>query len=151
MQKGDSSVLKILRLMSQDDVRQMTGSQHIQKALNLPMAAGAEGFSHWDIRPQEKARLESKNNVLSFPKRGPDPASTSPPETVAHEQEETSEMELYLHRDMFKIRDEHLLLREGVKLYKQSSEVHMYRASKEKGSKLKFAHTNGVLINKKQD
>ncbi len=148
MQKGDSSVLKILRLMSQDDVRQMTGSQYIQKAVNLPMAAGAEGFSQWDNPPQEKPRPESKNNVLSFPKREVDPESHPAPEEA---QEASPEVELHLHRDMFKIRDEHLLQKEGVKLYKQSAEVHMYRASKEKGSKLKFAHTNGVLINKKQD
>ena len=148
MQKGDSSVLKILRLMSQDDVRQMTASHQVQKAVNLPMAAGAEGISQWETPRQEKPRVGPENNVLSFPRRGPDPESPRVPE---ESQEASSEVELHMHRDMFKIRDEQLLQKEGVKLYKQSTEVHMYRASKEKGSKLKFAHTNGVLINKKQD
>lgn len=112
------------------------------------MAAGAEGTSQWETPRQEKHRIEPKNNVLRFPKRG---ATSESPPVPEESQEASSEVELHMHRDMFKIRDEQLLQKEGVKLYKQSTEVHMYRASKEKGSKLKFAHTNGVLINKKQD
>ncbi len=156
MQKSESSVLKILRLMSMDDVRQMTASHQVQKAVNLPMAAGAEGFvetplPHQDKqeRPknnQRKAPYATGDNVLPFARGAPE--ATPPPVT---EGDSSTEVELFLQRDIFRHQDELSHKKEGVKLYKQTTEAHIYRAPKDKGNKLKFAHTNGVLINKKQD
>lgn len=150
MGKSESSVLQILRLMSLEDVRQMTASHQVQKAVNLPMAAGAEGFSQWEPPHQEKPKKpdktspEAEGRVLPFSRSGP---ALAPP----MEEPAGDEVNLLHQRELFRQREEFLQKKEGVKLYKQTTEAHIYRAPKEKGSKLKFAHTNGVLINKKQD
>lgn len=141
--------------MSLDDVRQMTASHEIQKAVDLPMAAGAE-FTQWDTsqrkipekqKPQQKETNSFEGKVLHFPeKRKPEEVTPIPKEVS-----EPGEEELELHREMFRVREDHHHMREGVELYRKTTSAHMMRASKEKGSKLKFASTNGVLINKKQD
>ncbi len=154
MQKGETSVFKTLRLMSLDDVRQMTASHEVQKAVDLPMAAGAE-FTQWDAPPRkmpEKQKLQEKEaesfegKVLHFPEKIKAPVTSTPKEAV-----EGGEDELELHREMFRVREDHHHMKDGVELYRKTTSAHMMRASKEKGSKLKFASTNGVLINKKQD
>lgn len=130
--------------MSLEDVHRMTASNEVQKAISLPMAAGAE-HSHWESAPEVKTPVvESSGNVLRFPQK--DPPAQAPPLNL----EEVSELDLHLHRNQFKMRDENLLKKEGARLYRQTTENHMFRAQDEKGSKLKFAHTQGVLVNKKQ-
>ena len=136
--------------MSLEDVRQMTASHEVQKAVNLPMAAGAESFSQWDAPRQEKQPVAPPSSgeakVLQFPKRE-QPNNNSPPATMSAED---SEMDFFHNREMFKRREEHIHQKDGVGLYKRITEAHIFRSSKDQGSKLKFAHTNGVLINKKQ-
>lgn len=143
-QKADYPVLKILCLMSLEDVHRMTASNEVQKAISLPMAAGAE-HSQWEPAPKANRPVaEPSGNVLRFPQK--DPPAQAPPLNS----EEFSEIDLHLQRSQFKMRDENLLKKEGARLYRQSTENHMFRAQDEKGSKLKFAHTQGVLVNKKQ-
>ena len=133
--------------MSLDDVRHIATVQEVELPMAMAMAVGA-GPVQWE-RPRPQAppppETKGKDNVLPFSRRDSQPQAPPPVS------EEVSEVDLHMQREAFRLRDENLLKKEGVKLYKETTEAHIYRASKDLGNKLKFAHTNGVLINKKQD
>lgn len=166
---GESSyVLKSLRILGLEEILKL--SQALQaKQVPLKKAAG-EDLVVWDGPPQKqkKNQEEAPAKILEFPKKrsfeetGPEKeapvtaADLKPTEEyVPHEQKEvphfvSSEMLLW-QRELSKEVETSTHKKDAMKGYQRATEMYVVKSQDHEGKeKIRFASTNGVLVNKKQ-
>ncbi len=153
-----SNVLKSLRILGLEEMLKL--SQVLQvKQVPLKKAAG-EDLVVWDEAPEKKRHSPPQEaKLLEFPKERSSSARPTPliePE-VSEEAEEkevpflySSEMMLW-QRELSK-ESEALMSKKGATTgYKKATEMYVVKSQDREGKeKIRFASTNGVLVNKKQ-
>lgn len=150
-----SFVLHALKILGPEEVLKLSQVLRI-KQVPLKKAAGEE-LIVWDDAPEEpkKKVIAEENNVLSFPKKTVHDHAPLQPEMKESEEEEgpgliTSELVLW-QREMSRHNEDNVHKMDAFKGYKKSNEMYVVKESNKEGKdSIRFASTNGVLINKKQ-
>lgn len=152
---GKSSfVLRALKILGLEEIQKLSEVLHVRESAHKK-AAGGE-LIVWDDAPQvapvKKETAEAK--VLSFPKKTihdmaklPDPETSTPEEapSMLH-----SDLVLW-QREITRQTDDNVHRLDAFKGYKKSTEMYVVKeASVDGKDKIRFASTNGVLVNKKQ-
>lgn len=154
-----SYVLQAMRVFGFDEMQRLSQLAQIKTA-SMKKAAGAE-LIVWDEegpeeRPPSKPVTEQKDNILPFKKNILPPLETS----ASHENEleHPSEESKNFHSGDFLLWQRELgreapknIKTEAAKGYARSTEMYVVKTSTIEGKeKIRFAATNGVLVNKKQ-
>lgn len=150
-----SFVLQALKILGLEEVLKLSQVLRV-KQVPLKKAAGGE-LIVWDDAPEppKKSVKEEESNVLSFPKKTVQdlaPLESEKEETATDEKSTliTSEMVL-LQREITKSSGDNVLKLDAFKGYKKSNEMYVVKESTVDGKEtIRFASTNGVLVNKKQ-
>lgn len=153
-----SNILKILRLFSLEEMLKMVQGVRTNQ-ISLKKAAGEELIS---FEPEFKSPKKETKKNLSEAKVLPFPTSKNPispiektdplPEPPSDAPQFYSTEDVLWQREL--ARDSFLPIHrlEALKGYKQITEVYLVKAPDSEGKeKIRFASTNGVLVNKKQD
>ena len=153
-----SNILKILRLFSLEEMLKLVQGVRIQH-VSLKKAAGEELIS-LDPVP-EKPKKEPKKNpteatILPFPTSktpAPPVEEIEPlPETVSNAAQFYATEDILWQRELAKDSFSPLHKLEAIKGYKKAIDVYIVKNCEgENKQKIRFASTNGVLVNKKQD
>jgi hypothetical protein len=157
-----SYVLKALRIFGLEEMLKLSKSALV-KPVMMKKAAG-EDLIVWSDAPEEethaKAPEESLGVVLPFKKQLSDFAKISEPSSEANNSKEppleasspiySSEFMLW-NKELIKESSVPVLKKEAVKEYARSAEMYVVKTSTVEGKdKIRFASTNGVLVDKKQ-
>lgn len=162
-----SFVLKALRIFGLEEMLKLAESVRV-KSVAPKKAAGGE-FIIWDDAsevPAAKGKTPrpDEDNVLPFKKNpspdlgpGERPEPHLPSQNVAGKEMEELPAEfsstdfLLWQRELSKDSGAPLAKKEAVKGYSKSTEMYIVKTPLEDGKeKIRFASTNGVLVNKKQ-
>lgn len=153
-----SFVLRALKILGLEEMLKLSEVLHV-KQTSLKKAAGEE-LIVWDDAPTENTprhpREEAK--VLEFQRKKTIhelPKFQEAPEPKAKEEEPvpgliTSDLVLW-QRELSKQTPEAASKTDAFKGYRKSTEMYVVKTSTPEGKdKIRFASTNGVLVNKKQ-
>lgn len=147
-------VLRALRILGLEEMLKLS-EVLLEKQVPLKKAAGEELIA-WDDaadkRPQRPVPQQDAK-VLEFPKKKINELEALKEEVEgAEETAEVMGTDLMLwQREITKQADVNILKREALKGYKKATEMYVVKTSTREGKdKIRFASTNGVLINKKQ-
>lgn len=149
-------VLRALKILGLEEMLKLSQVLHV-KQVPLKKAAGEE-LIVWDdapeIAPKKASHEEAK--VLSFPKKTIHDLAPMPEESPEKEEDKerpnflTSDMVLW-QREIAKTNGENVHKLDAFKGYKKSTEMYVVKTPTVDGKdKIRFASTNGVLVNKKQ-
>lgn len=156
---GKSFVLQALRVFSFEEMLKLSQSAQVKTTM-MKKAAGAE-LIVWsdapvDEKPQQKT-TEPTDNVLPFKKQTlftPEPVAHVEDSEVSPPSEESknfysSEFMLWQRELNKELPANHK--KEAVQGYARSTEMYVVKSATLEGKeKIRFAATNGVLVNKKQ-
>lgn len=149
-----SYVLRALKILGLEEMLKLSKVLQHQQG-NLKKAAGDE-LVFWDDAPQGRPSVEAKEEarILDFPKSKV--AGEAPPKQDPVEKSEevgallTSDLVLW-QRELSRSHADNVHKLDAVQGYKRSTEMYVVKTSGLDGKdKIRFASTNGVLINKKQ-
>lgn len=148
-------VLRALKILGLEEMLKLSQVLHV-KQVPLKKAAG-EDLIVWDdaptISPKKSPQEEAK--VLSFPKKTIHDLAPMPEEVPEQDDKDrpnflTSDMVLW-QREIAKTNGENVHKLDAFKGYKKSTEMYVVKTPTPEGKdKIRFASTNGVLVNKKQ-
>lgn len=149
-------VLRALKILGLEEMLKLSQVLHV-KQVPLKKAAGEE-LIVWDdapeIAPKKTSHEEAK--VLSFPKKTIHDLAPMQEESPEKEEDKerpnflTSDMVLW-QREIAKTNGENVHKLDAFKGYKKSTEMYVVKTPTVDGKdKIRFASTNGVLVNKKQ-
>lgn len=152
-----SFVLNALKILGLDEMLKLSEVLHV-KQVPLKKAAG-EDLVVWDDtetihQPQKRTRVEEEAKVLQFPKKTI--ADLAPvPEAVEGVEGDSINLlntEIMLwQREISRQTGDTFHKQDAFKGYKKSTEMYVVKTSDLDGKdKIRFASTNGVLVNKKQ-
>lgn len=138
-------VLRALRILGLEEMLKLSEVLRV-KQVPLKKAAGEELIA-WDEAPAAQVRPnslpEGEAKILPFPQKTPEPE-------VGPVVEEEEDMLLW-QREMARQSEETLLKLDAFKGYKKATEMYVVKTPTLEGKdKIRFAATEGVLINKKQ-
>ncbi|MFP5384998.1 MAG: hypothetical protein ACLGHN_02900 [Bacteriovoracia bacterium] len=155
-----SYVLRALKILGLEEMLKLSEVLHV-KQVPLKKAAGGE-FIVWDDAVEQEAAptpksepKEKEGKVLTFPKKTINDLTPLPEEAEATGEEETpsflsSDLVLW-QREIAKHTGDNIHRLDAFKGYKKSTEMYVVKTPGAEGKdKMRFASTNGVLINKKQ-
>jgi hypothetical protein len=160
-----SYVLQALNILGLEEILKLSEVLHA-KQVSLKKAAGEE-LIVWNTpakKPEKKAKKEEAK-VLPFPTRAitdyPELEEDAPDHSLAEERaaaENFSENEhvmpsdiILWQRELMKDSDEAIQKLDAMKGYQKSAQMYVVKSHLADGKeKIRFASTNGVLINKKQ-
>lgn len=153
-----SFVLQALKILGLEEMLKLSQVLHV-KQVPLKKAAGEE-LIVWDEAPEKPAKKlstgpEPEENVLPFPKKSINdlaPAYTPESEEEEGEKDHLLSSELVLwQREINRQASDDIHKKEAFKGYRKSTEMYVVKTSTVEGKdKIRFAATDGVLINKKQ-
>lgn len=152
-----SYVLRALKILGPEEILKLSEVLH-SKQLPLKKAAGEE-LIVWDNAADETPRKnrpgrQDEGKVLSFAKKTVLDLAPLPEEKPDDDQEAStflSSDQVLWHRQMARQTGEVIHKREALQGYRKSTEMYVVKSPGEEGKdKIRFASTNGVLINKKQ-
>jgi hypothetical protein len=149
-------VLRALKILGLDEMLKLSQVLHV-KQVPLKKAAG-EDLVVWDdapvMAPRQQESTEAK--VLSFPKKTIQDLAPLREENLEKEDDKerpnflTSDLVLW-QREIAKSSGENVHKLDAFKGYKKSTEMYVVKTPTPEGKdKIRFASTNGVLVNKKQ-
>lgn len=151
-----SFVLRALKILGLEEMLKLSEVLHVKQA-PLKKAAGEE-LIVWDDAPAAVPKKTSKEEarVLSFPKKTIHDLAPMPEEVPDKEDDKerpnflTSDMVLW-QREIAKTNGDNVHKLDAFKGYKKSTEMYVVKTPTPEGKdKIRFASTNGVLVNKKQ-
>lgn len=155
MSAKSTFVLRALKILGLEEMLKLSQVLHV-KQVPLKKAAG-EDLIVWDDAPTiapKKPEVEAK--VLSFPKKTIQDLAPMPEENPEIDDDKekpnflTSDMVLW-QREIAKNSGENVHKLDAFKGYKKSTEMYVVKTPTPEGKdKIRFASTNGVLVNKKQ-
>jgi len=152
-------VLRALKILGLDEMLKLSQVLHV-KQVPLKKAAGEE-LIVWDDAPQSTPstapkKVETEAKVLSFPKNTIQDLAPLPKENPEQSDDQeranflTSDMVLW-QREIAKSSGENVHKLDAFKGYRKSTEMYVVKTPTPEGKdKIRFASTNGVLVNKKQ-
>jgi len=159
---ANSYVLKALRIFSFEEILNLSQSALVRPVI-LKKAAG-EDLVFWSDAPEEEVAAKAEiltaadnlNNVLPFNKEFLSADEDKPQEKKSKKKDEedishivTTEFVL-LNREMAK-ESVGSVKKEAAKGYARATEMYVVKSSNIEGTEsIRFASTNGVLVNKKQ-
>lgn len=157
-----SYVLKALRILGLEEILKLSKAAFV-KPIFMKRAAG-EDLIVWSDAPGNNDKLEgpagNAGTVLPFKKKQlapssfPEPVSNNekPPANLAETPCNIQSSEFILwNREQTKTASSPVLKKEAAKEYAKSTEMYVVKTSTIEGKdKIRFADTNGVLVNKKQ-
>lgn len=150
-------VLRALKILGLEEMLKLSEVLHV-KQVPLKKAAGEE-LIVWDDAPEksqqpvQRERPEAK--VLPFPKKTINDLAPMPEHPEGVQEEEVpgfigSDLVLW-QREISRQSGDNIHKLEALKGYKKSTEMYVVKSSDKEGKdKIRFASTNGVLVNKKQ-
>lgn len=151
-------VLRALKILGLDEMLKLSEVLHVKQA-PLKKAAGEELVVWDDSEPvpkqQKRSNPEKDAKVLEFPKKTiADMASVPEPHSDLKEGEDSnllnSEVVLW-QKEISRQAGDSVHKKDAFKGYKKSTEMYVVKTSDIDGKdKIRFASTNGVLVNKKQ-
>jgi hypothetical protein len=158
MKKASSFVLKALSILSLEQILKLTKVLKLKQG-QAKKVVGEELVS-WDETIPSAPEVRPEGKVVPFPKnKNALPSIELPPsdEEVKKKKDEeegskllTSELILW-QREITRDTDEAVHKMGAVKGYKKSTEMYVVKSQTDEGKeKIRFASTNGILINKKQ-
>lgn len=150
-------VLGALKILGLQEVLKLSEVLQV-KQMPLKKAAGEE-LIVWDdaeeVAPKRTQKEEPEGKVLSFPKKTINDLKPYQEEPVALEQEDTpdflsSDLVLW-QREIARQSGDNVHKLDAFKGYKKATEIYVVKTSEKDGKdKIRFASTNGILVNKKQ-
>lgn len=156
-----SYVLRALKILGLEEMLKLSEVLHV-KQVPLKKAAGEE-LIVWDdaVEPQasppsrDRSKDKEEGKVLAFPKKTINdlaPLSEDPPPSEEEEAPSFLSSDLVLwQREIAKHTGDNIHRLDAFKGYKKSTEMYVVKTPGPEGKdKIRFASTNGVLINKKQ-
>jgi hypothetical protein len=159
-----SYVLKALKILGSEEILKL--AEVVQKKQSFQQAAGGE-FTGWgdsfeqpasaeETRPRPEGKVLAFKKERDFEKYQPPPAASQENTEEAPGEESspihlfTSEMHLW-QRELSKSAENSLHKQQASKGYLRASEMYVVKSKDCEGKeKLRFASTDGILINKKQ-
>lgn len=152
-----SFVLKALKILGLEEMLKLSEVLHV-KQVPLKKAAG-EDLIVWDDASETiPKKKQEEARILAFPKKSSindiSPYREETPEPSSEDQEThtllTSDLVLW-QREIAKSSGESSHKMDAFKGYKKSTEMYVVKTPTIDGKdKIRFASTNGVLVNKKQ-
>ncbi len=157
-----SFVLKALRILGLEEILKLSKAAFVKPVL-MKKAAG-EDLIVWSDAPESEvvasAADEKSATVLPFKKHASDFSKFSEPVSEQDKAKvlspeapcsfHSSEFMLW-NRELAKDTSSPVLKKEAVKEYARSTEMYVVKTATVEGKeKIRFAHTNGVLVDKKQ-
>lgn len=151
-----SFVLKALRILSLDEMKRL--SEILKVRVSAPKKAAGGELIVWDDEEEvsEHQPAPEKNaTIIPFPKKTIneiEPLEIKNQDAVSDDQSSFVHTDLMLwQREISRHSDENVHRNEAFKGYKKSTEMYIVKESTIDGKdKIRFASTNGVLVNKKQ-
>ena len=153
-----SYVLQTLKILGLEEMLKLSEVLHV-KQVPLKKAAGGEliAWDDADQNPSPKKSLEREDaKILAFPNRTINELISVQEDAPAKDDDEgtlnllTSEVILW-QRELTKQSGETIHKMDAFKGYKKSTEMYVVKTPTIEGKdKIRFASTNGVLVNKKQ-
>ncbi len=153
-----TQVLHALKILGLEEMLKLSEVLHV-KQVPLKKAAGGEliVWDEADQKPAPKKHQEKEDaKILAFPKKSINELIPLQDETPATEDDGeklnfvTSDVLLW-HRELSKQTDEISHKMDAFKGYRKSTEIYVVKTPSNEGKdKIRFALTNGVLVNKKQ-
>jgi hypothetical protein len=146
-----SYVLHALKILGLEEILKLSEILHIKAPLKK--AAGEELVS-WDDAAQGPKKPEVEAKVLEFPKKVT-PTLEEPSEPLPSPTEEESTLlkteDVLWQRTLATQKGQKLTKLDAFRRYRKATEVYTVKTESADGKdKIRFAETNGVLINKKQ-
>jgi len=154
-----SFVLKALRILGLEEILKLSKAAFVKPVL-MKRAAG-EDLIVWNDAPetqgihvdsdQPKGKvLPFKKNLTDFPKSSFNQEKAKEDSSETHCNMQSTEYVLW-NRDQNKDANSPVLKKEAAKEYARSTEMYVVKTSTVEGKeKIRFANTNGVLVDKKQ-
>lgn len=153
----NSFVLQALKILGLEDILKLSEVLHV-KQVPLKKAAGEE-LIVWDEDAPDKVFQKApreEGKVLSFPKKTAvqDLTAFTPEPEIPKEELApsfvTSDLVLW-QREISRDAGENIVKLDAFKGYKKANEMYVVKTKMAEGKdKMRFASTNGVLVNKKQ-
>lgn len=159
-----SYVLKALKIFGLEEMLKLSQAALKAKPMAMKKAAGAE-LIVWDDAPNtppspKTAEEDPKDNVLAFKKPSVKVTEMEEPVADPHAPEGkpdesassfySSEFLLW-QRELTKDSSAPMTKKEAVKGYSKATEMYVVKTASHDGKeKIRFASTNGILVNKKQ-
>ena len=149
-------VLRALKILGLEEMLKLSEVLHV-KQVPLKKAAG-EDLIVWDDAPTIAPKIQKQEDakVLNFPKKTINDLAPMPeasPETDDDKDRPnflTSDLVLW-QREIAKSTGDNVQKLDAFKGYKKSTEMYVVKTPTPEGKdKIRFASTNGVLVNKKQ-
>jgi hypothetical protein len=150
-----SFVLQALKILGLEEMLKLS---EVLKVKRVPVkkAAGAELIVWDEADPKTpKKHVPETGKVLAFPKKSINDLMPLQEETPEAKEESTSDLltsdVILWQRQLTKETNENVSKNDAIKGYKKSTEMYVVKTPAEEGkTKIRFASTNGVLVNKKQ-
>lgn len=149
-----SYVLQALSLLGPEEILKLSGNMQ-EKRVAFKKAIGAELFV-WDESSAPKKISITDAKILAFPKvKTFDLLSADDQEDGPLEEENPETLmateNVLIQREIAKETEEAIQRRAAIKGYQKSTEMYVVKSPTSDGKeKIRFASTDGVLINKKQ-
>lgn len=151
-----STVLRALRILELEEMLKLSEVLHV-KQVPLKKAAGAE-LIVWDDAESSSSKKapEEEAKILSFPRKRLSELAPIPEEKqqVKDDIPGLNSMAtdgVLWQRELAKHNGEIIHKTSAIKGYKKSTEIYVVKTSSDEGKdKIRFAATNGILVNKKQ-
>lgn len=152
-----SFVLKALRILSLDEMKKL--SEIMKVRVPAPKKAAGGELIVWDeeeeIHEMPSAGPHESAKILAFPKKNIneiEPLKLTDPNAVGEDNSSLLHTDLVLlQKQISRQTEESIQRQEAFKGYKKSTEMYVVKESTIDGKdKIRFASTNGVLVNKKQ-
>lgn len=148
-------VLQALQILGPEEMLKLSEVIHVKK-VPLKKVAG-EDLVVWDeeeLKTKKEAVQEEAKLLLFTPPQSPPAPEVSPPspELKPLDGEAPTESDLHIwHREMNKQFSEKAHQQEAARGYKKTNEIYAIKTKDETGkTQVRYASTEGVLINKKQ-
>jgi hypothetical protein len=151
-----SFVLRALKILGLEDMQKLSAVLHV-KQVPLKKAAGGE-LIVWDEteeKPAKPAHRQEEAKILNFPKKTITDLAPMPEEANATEEGEPvslihSDVVLW-QREISRQSGEVVQKQDAFKGYQKSTEMYVVKTPTPEGKdRIRFAATNGILVNKKQ-
>lgn len=150
-------VLRALKILGLEEMLKLSEVLHV-KQVPLKKAAGEE-LIVWDDAPEKTEPVPSRESpqgkILSFPKKTINDLAPLPEHPEGVQEEEVpgfigSDLVLW-QREISRHSGDNIHKLDALKGYKKSTEMYVVKSSDKEGKdKIRFASTNGILVNKKQ-
>jgi hypothetical protein len=151
--KNFSRILEALKVLGPDRIHKLS-EVLLRGQMTMKKAVG-ESFESWSGAPEKEPRpkAQPEGKVLPFKKPQQESLFASPAEPPKEEESSTlmSSDFLLWQRDIAKSKEAQAHKKEAVQGYKQATDMYIVKTPTIDGKeKIRFASTNGILVNKKQ-